>query len=76
MAENLGELAPEHRTQLDRVSAIELGFPREFVLTSRHATYGGALGQIRNHRAEVAMPPELARAAHPDAAAPSPSSAR
>jgi hypothetical protein len=71
MAENLGALAvdltPAQLERLDEISAIDLGFPREFLLTSRRATYGESLGKIRDHRAELEMPPELVRAARTDA---------
>ena len=73
MAENLGalavELTSEHLARLDAVSAVDLGFPREFLLASRRATYGGTLAEIHHHRADVDLPPELAAAARLDAGA-------
>jgi hypothetical protein len=51
------------------VSALDLGFPREFLLASRRATYGGTLAEIHHHRADVDLPPELAAAARLDAGA-------
>ncbi|WP_013324314.1 aldo/keto reductase [Gloeothece verrucosa] len=50
--ENLGcldfELSPEHLKRLDEVSAIELGFPHDFLKSSmvQDFAFGGALGKI------------------------------
>jgi len=59
LEDNLGaltiHLAAEHLARLDKVSAIELGFPHEF-LTSESIldiVFGGAFDQIDNHRRAV-----------------------
>ncbi len=47
------ELAPEHLKQLDEASAIELGFPHDFLKseTVHKFALSGTLEQIDNHRA-------------------------
>jgi aryl-alcohol dehydrogenase-like predicted oxidoreductase len=46
------ELTSEQMQQLDAVSAIELGFPHDFLKSSmvQDFAFGGALGKIDNHR--------------------------
>ena len=56
LADNLGalgvSLAADHLAQLDKVSAIPLGFPHEFLTSANilDIVFGGAYGQIDNHR--------------------------
>ncbi|MBL8055593.1 MAG: aldo/keto reductase [Anaerolineales bacterium] len=57
LQDNLGALsvtlAPEHLARLDAVSAIELGFPHDFLAGPevRDLVFGGTYDQIDNHRA-------------------------
>lgn len=57
LQDNLGALnvtlAPAHLARLEAVSAIELGFPHDFLAAPevRELVFGGAAGQIDNHRA-------------------------
>ncbi|MBP7690376.1 MAG: aldo/keto reductase [Anaerolineales bacterium] len=57
LQDNLGALsvtlAPEHRARLDAVSAIELGFPHDFLAGAsvRDLVFAGTYDQIDNHRA-------------------------
>jgi len=56
MEDNLGvldvELSDAHLETLDTVSAIDLGFPHNFLQEDsiRDVIYGGTYGQIINHR--------------------------
>jgi aryl-alcohol dehydrogenase-like predicted oxidoreductase len=45
------DLPAELRARLDRVSAIELGFPADFVVAPEGPVFGGARGRIRPGRA-------------------------
>ncbi len=57
LQDNLGALsvtlAPEHRARLDAVSALELGFPHDFLAGAsvRDLVFAGTYDQIDNHRA-------------------------
>lgn len=57
LQDNLGALnvtlAPEALAQLDAVSAIDLGFPHDFLDSAevKELIFGGTYGQIDNHRA-------------------------
>lgn len=46
------ELSPEHMQRLNEVSAIELGFPHDFLASSmvQDFAFGGAIAKIDNHR--------------------------
>ncbi|KAB8314607.1 aldo/keto reductase [Tolypothrix campylonemoides VB511288] len=44
------QLSPEHIQKLDEVSKIELGFPHDFLVNTRGATFGGTFELIDNHR--------------------------
>lgn len=54
--ENLGaldvQLSPDQLTRLDEVSAIELGFPHDFLAGGevRNILYAGTFGRLHNHR--------------------------
>jgi len=56
LEDNLGaltiHLAAEHLARLDKVSAIELGFPHEFLSSESilDIVFGGTYDQIDNHR--------------------------
>ncbi len=56
LQENLGALdvtlSPEHLARLDAASAIDLGFPHDFLAGSeiRDIVFGGTYSQIDNHR--------------------------
>jgi diketogulonate reductase-like aldo/keto reductase len=47
------ELTPEQMQQLDSISAIELGFPHDFLKSPMvlDFAFGGTLAKIDNHRA-------------------------
>lgn len=53
LADNLGclnvELGAEHCARLDAVSAIEKGFPHEFLTNTREIVFGGLYDRIDNH---------------------------
>jgi aryl-alcohol dehydrogenase-like predicted oxidoreductase len=47
------ELSPEHTARLNEVSAIELGFPHQFLLNMRETVYGAKWPQIDDRRFTV-----------------------
>jgi aryl-alcohol dehydrogenase-like predicted oxidoreductase len=71
LRDNLGaldlELGAEHLARLDTVSAIELGFPSQFILEQRNsrAVLGDAANRIDDHRASSSGLPLKTPAASP-----------
>jgi diketogulonate reductase-like aldo/keto reductase len=47
-------LSPDHLHRLDAASAIELGFPHDFLRSATGVIYGGMFDRIRRHREEGA----------------------
>lgn len=45
-------LSPDHLHRLDAASAIELGFPHDFLRSATGVIYGGMFDRIRRHREE------------------------
>jgi len=55
LADNLGclevTLGPEHLSELDAASRVELGFPHDFLVRARPYVFGKTFPLIDNHRA-------------------------
>jgi aryl-alcohol dehydrogenase-like predicted oxidoreductase len=49
-ARTLHQLDDDMVARLDDISAVQFGFPHEFLATTREPTYGGMFGQIDRHR--------------------------